>query len=79
MNPEIGSKAVKGAGRVSCEEQLRALGFSCLERRRLRGNLTGLCSFLRRTRREGGDDFFLGFGARVHWNASKLHPSAEVS
>ena len=42
------SKLVKGLERMSCEEQLRTLGLSSLEKRRLRDDLTGLHSFLRR-------------------------------
>jgi len=33
---------------MSCDEWLRTLGLSRLERRRLRGNPVALCSFLRR-------------------------------
>jgi len=39
---------------VSSEERLRALCRSGLESRRLRGDLTALCSLLRRGRGEGG-------------------------
>jgi len=39
---------------MSSEERLRALGRSGLESRRLRGDLTALCSLLRRGRGEGG-------------------------
>lgn len=38
-------KAMKGR---SCQERMRALESSILEKRRLRGDLTVLCNFLRR-------------------------------
>lgn len=53
MHPEEGTKAVEGAGRVSCEEQPRTLGCSCLERRWLRGNLTGVYNVLKGGRGKG--------------------------
>ncbi|KAK4826943.1 hypothetical protein QYF61_012792 [Mycteria americana] len=46
-------KLVQGLEGMSCEEWLRTLGLSSLVRRRLRSNLTALCSFLRRGRGEG--------------------------
>ncbi|KAK4826910.1 hypothetical protein QYF61_012502 [Mycteria americana] len=61
------------------EEWLRTQGLSCLERRRLRGNLTAVYSFLRRGRGEGGADLSsLVPSARACGNfGSKLHPSGE--
>jgi len=41
------TKLVTGLEGMSYGEQLRALGLSCLEKRRLRHNLIALCSFLR--------------------------------
>lgn len=46
--PEEDNKAHEGLEGMSCEEELRALGLSGLERRKLRGNLLVLCSFLGR-------------------------------
>ncbi|KAK4824315.1 hypothetical protein QYF61_013060 [Mycteria americana] len=59
---------------MSYEEQLRTLGLSRLETRRLRGDLMALYSFLRRGSGEGGADLFsLGSSDRTHRNGSKLH------
>jgi len=49
------------------------LGFSSLEKRRLRGYLIALYSFLRRGSEEGGADLFpLVPSAGTHGNGSKL-------
>ncbi|KAK4815141.1 hypothetical protein QYF61_017582 [Mycteria americana] len=67
------TELVKGLEGMSSEEQLRSLGLSSLEKRRLRGNLIALCSFLRRGCGEGGADLFsLGSRDRTPGNGSKL-------
>ncbi|KAK4828319.1 hypothetical protein QYF61_025331 [Mycteria americana] len=53
MCPEEGTKAGEGLEGMSSEERLRTWGLSSLERRRPRGDLTALYSFLRRGRGEG--------------------------
>jgi len=58
---------------VSCEEQLRTLSLSRLEKRKLRGNFIALYSFLRRGRGVGGADLFsLVPSERTHRNGSNL-------
>jgi len=67
------TKVVQGLEDMSCEEQLRALGLSGLKKRRLRGDLIALGSFLRRGRGEGGAELFsLGSSDRTRVNSSKL-------
>jgi len=59
---------------MSCEEHLRILGLSSVQKRRLRGDLIALCSFLRRERGEGGAELFSpGSSGRMHGNGSRLH------
>jgi len=67
---------VNGLEGMSCEEQQRTLGLTSLEKRRLRGDLIALHSFLNFLRRrsgEGGADlFFLVSSDRICGNSSKL-------
>ncbi|KAK4816047.1 hypothetical protein QYF61_011055 [Mycteria americana] len=59
-------KLVKGLEGMSYEEQLRTLGLTSLQRRRLRDDLVALYSFLRRGSGEGGAELFsLGSSDRI--------------
>ena len=59
---------------MSCEEQLRTLVLPSLEKRKLRGDLMALYSFLRRGSEEGGAELFtLVSRDRMRGNGSKLH------
>ena len=58
MHPEEAAKLKKALKGMSCEEWLRTLVLSSLERSRLRGDLIALYSFLRRGSGEGGADLF---------------------
>ena len=68
------TKLVKGLKGMSYEEQLRTLGLSSLQKRRLRGDLIALYSFLRRASGEGGAELFSLYPViHTHGNGSKLH------
>jgi len=68
------TELVKGLEGMAYEERLRTLGLPSLEKRRLRGNLIALCSFLRRGSGKGGASFFsLVSSNRMHGNGSKLY------
>jgi len=59
---------------MSYEEQLRTLGLSTLEKRRLKGKLIALYSFLSRGNGERGVELFsLVSSGRRRGNSSKLH------
>ncbi|GAB0209988.1 hypothetical protein GRJ2_003464500 [Grus japonensis] len=68
------TKLVKGLeGMPYEEEQLRTVGLSSLEKRRLRGDLIAVYGFLRRGSGKGGADLFsLISSGRTHGNGSKL-------
>lgn len=67
------TKLAKVLESLSCEEQLRTPSSSSLEKRRLRGSLIALYSFLRRGCGDGGADLFsLLSSDRTHGNSSKL-------
>ena len=65
---------VKGLEGMPCEEQLSTSGLFSLEKRRLRGGLIALHSFLRLGSGEGHADLFsLGSSDSTCGNVSNLH------
>jgi len=73
MHPEEGNRAGERLEGMSWEEWLRTQGLSSLEKRRLRGDLIALSSFLRRGRGEGRAEVLsLGISDRTHGNGAKL-------
>lgn len=67
------TKLVTALEAMSCEEQLRTLGLSPLEKRRMRSSLIALYSFLRRGPGEGGADLLsLESSNQMPENGSKL-------
>jgi len=52
---------------LSYEERLGTLGSTSLEKKRLRGNLTALCSYVRRGSRGVINDLCLSL-FKVHWD-----------
>jgi len=71
MHPEESNKAGERAG-IFSDVRLKTLSLSSLKKRRLRGNLIALYSFLRRASGEGGAKLFsLVSSGRTHRNGSK--------
>lgn len=52
--PKKKTKLVGGLEGTSCEEQLRNLGLSSSQKRKLKGDPTALCSFLKKGRAPAG-------------------------
>jgi len=75
MCPEEGNKVGEGAGTISCEEQLRTLGLSSLEKKKLKGHrMAFFLLFLRRRSGQGGAELFcLVSSDSMCSNGSKLH------
>lgn len=72
MHPEEATNLVKEPERMSYEEQLRSSNLSSLKKRRLRGDIFALYSFLRRASGvRGAELFYLGCRDRMHGYGSK--------
>lgn len=66
-------KQMKGLEVRNCEEWLGTLGLSSLNKRKFRGDLVALCSFLRRGIMKGGAEISsLGSSGRMHGNGTSL-------
>lgn len=74
LRPAVSIKrSPQGLTGMSSEEELRTLGLSSLDPRRLKGDLIAPCSFLRRGHGEGGAElYFLLSSDRTRGSSSEL-------